>query len=137
MLDLAKDLVQLAVLAANISGTAEPDAVLAADRAANLQNLGIQRIRDVAHPADMMGIGEVEERQAKPSVQTAPSTGEERGPRVAGGGGPDVAPLGRNKQLRLLEERLNAALAGARQLVFLTGEAGLGKTTLVEAFLLC
>jgi predicted ATPase/type II secretory pathway predicted ATPase ExeA len=45
-----------------------------------------------------------------------------------------VAPVGREGEMAYLHERLERALRGARQVVFVTGEAGLGKTTLVDAF---
>jgi DNA-binding winged helix-turn-helix (wHTH) protein/predicted ATPase len=47
------------------------------------------------------------------------------------------APLlvGRQRELHHLHNWWDAALTGARQLVFVTGEPGIGKTTLVEAFL--
>ena len=43
--------------------------------------------------------------------------------------------VGRESELAGLHARLKRALAGERQLVFVTGEPGIGKTTLVEAFL--
>ncbi len=43
--------------------------------------------------------------------------------------------VGRDQELGRLQEALEAALAGERRAVFVTGEAGAGKTTLVEAFL--
>ncbi len=43
--------------------------------------------------------------------------------------------VGRTTPLGVLGAALAAALAGTREVVFVTGEAGLGKTTLVEAFL--
>jgi predicted ATPase len=43
--------------------------------------------------------------------------------------------VGRESELALLRERLARALGGQRQLVFVTGEPGIGKTALVEAFL--
>jgi DNA-binding winged helix-turn-helix (wHTH) protein/predicted ATPase len=43
--------------------------------------------------------------------------------------------VGRDAELARLHERLGAALNGERQLVFVTGEPGIGKTALVEAFL--
>ena len=43
--------------------------------------------------------------------------------------------MGRAAELSRLHHWLQQALGGTRQLVFVTGEAGLGKTTLVEAFL--
>lgn len=43
--------------------------------------------------------------------------------------------VGREAELALLQERLGRALRGERQVVFVSGEAGIGKTTLVDAFL--
>jgi DNA-binding winged helix-turn-helix (wHTH) protein len=50
---------------------------------------------------------------------------------------PASLPLlaGRARELDALHGALASALTGVRQLLFVTGEAGLGKTTLVEAFL--
>ena len=45
-----------------------------------------------------------------------------------------VGLVGRSGELELLEERLARALRGERQVVFVTGEAGAGKTALVEHF---
>jgi DNA-binding winged helix-turn-helix (wHTH) protein len=45
-----------------------------------------------------------------------------------------VPPVGRAAELLRLHTWLANARSGLRQLVFVTGEAGLGKTTLVEAF---
>src|SRR5215510_12469343 len=42
---------------------------------------------------------------------------------------------GRAAELETLQHGLATALTGARQLLFVTGEAGLGKTTLVDVFL--
>jgi DNA-binding winged helix-turn-helix (wHTH) protein/predicted ATPase len=43
--------------------------------------------------------------------------------------------IGREVELRQLHGWLQKALSGERQIVFVTGEAGIGKTALVEAFL--
>ncbi len=43
--------------------------------------------------------------------------------------------LGRAAELRRLEKAFHEARGGERQLVFVTGETGIGKTALVEAFL--
>jgi DNA-binding winged helix-turn-helix (wHTH) protein/predicted ATPase len=43
--------------------------------------------------------------------------------------------VGRDAELTQLHTLLGKALTGERQLVFITGEAGIGKTTLVDAFL--
>jgi predicted ATPase len=45
-----------------------------------------------------------------------------------------VSPVGREEELTCLHTWLAQARTGVRQVVFITGEAGLGKTTLVEAF---
>jgi DNA-binding winged helix-turn-helix (wHTH) protein/tetratricopeptide (TPR) repeat protein len=62
--------------------------------------------------------------------------------REGGGAGRDVsepsAPatlVGRQAELARLDELLNRALKRQRQLVFVTGEPGIGKTALVEAFI--
>ncbi len=47
----------------------------------------------------------------------------------------DTETVGRESELRQLFEHLSKARAGFRQLVFVTGDAGMGKTTLVETFL--
>ncbi|HST09000.1 MAG TPA: AAA family ATPase [Terriglobales bacterium] len=46
-----------------------------------------------------------------------------------------VAVLGRETELDRIRSWLNRALTGERQTVFVTGEAGIGKTTLVQALL--
>jgi DNA-binding winged helix-turn-helix (wHTH) protein len=48
---------------------------------------------------------------------------------------PRGALVGRDTVLAQLKDRLTSALAGQRQLVFLSGEAGIGKTTVLDAFL--
>jgi DNA-binding winged helix-turn-helix (wHTH) protein len=59
-------------------------------------------------------------------------------------GVPDVAPaasrpappiVGRDAELARLDRHLELALSGRRQIVFVTGDAGIGKTTVVETFL--
>jgi DNA-binding winged helix-turn-helix (wHTH) protein/tetratricopeptide (TPR) repeat protein len=46
-----------------------------------------------------------------------------------------IRVLGREAELAKMGLLLDKALAGERQIVFVTGEAGIGKTTVVEAFL--
>lgn len=43
--------------------------------------------------------------------------------------------VGRNESLEILHQCMDKALTGTRQLVFVTGEPGIGKTSIVEAFL--
>jgi DNA-binding winged helix-turn-helix (wHTH) protein/tetratricopeptide (TPR) repeat protein len=62
----------------------------------------------------------------------APRTRKAQVPAAAEPRGPLV---GRDAVLAQLEDRLARALAGQRQLVFLSGEAGIGKTTVLDAFL--
>lgn len=52
-----------------------------------------------------------------------------------GGATPSSKLVGRDAELARLRARLARALDGQRQLVFVAGEAGIGKTALVEAFL--
>jgi DNA-binding winged helix-turn-helix (wHTH) protein/predicted ATPase/type II secretory pathway predicted ATPase ExeA len=49
--------------------------------------------------------------------------------------GATPAMVGRNAELARLRSAFAKASLGARQIVFLNGEAGIGKTTIVEAFL--
>ena len=49
--------------------------------------------------------------------------------------GPSPTMVGRDAELARLDALFERAAGGRRQLVFVTGEAGIGKTTLVEAFL--
>jgi predicted ATPase/DNA-binding winged helix-turn-helix (wHTH) protein len=48
---------------------------------------------------------------------------------------PAVSVLGREKAMAAVSDCLEKALGADSQIVFVTGEAGIGKTTLVEAFL--
>jgi DNA-binding winged helix-turn-helix (wHTH) protein len=49
--------------------------------------------------------------------------------------GPPANFVGRREELARLHRALERALRGERQVVFVTGEAGIGKTALVDAFL--
>ena len=60
----------------------------------------------------------------EPSAE-APPEAEPSGPGLV---------VGRDADLRRLEEALRRALAGHRAMVFVTGEPGMGKTTLIERF---
>ena len=48
---------------------------------------------------------------------------------------PTVCAVGREAQLLMLRQSLDKAASGKRQIVFVTGEPGIGKTTVVDAFL--
>jgi DNA-binding winged helix-turn-helix (wHTH) protein/predicted ATPase len=74
-------------------------------------------------------VGAIEEREHLPADVTAPPSGSlQSAVRSA------VSPVGREEELTRLHAWLAQARSGVRQVVFVTGEAGLGKTTLVEAF---
>jgi DNA-binding winged helix-turn-helix (wHTH) protein/predicted ATPase len=64
-------------------------------------------------------VGEVKRDRMLPPVQPPPAR----------------TLVGRDRELGRLQGALEAALSGERRTVFVTGEAGVGKTTLVEAFL--
>src|SRR5215471_11304826 len=53
----------------------------------------------------------------------------------SGSSATEIRVLGREAELAKMRNWLHVALAGDRQVVFVTGEAGIGKTTLVQAFL--
>jgi DNA-binding winged helix-turn-helix (wHTH) protein len=63
---------------------------------------------------------------------TAPRT---RVPRLAAAADVRTALVGRDALLAQLDQRLERARAGQRQLVFLSGEAGIGKTAVLDTFL--
>jgi Cdc6-like AAA superfamily ATPase len=48
---------------------------------------------------------------------------------------PAPALVGRNRELNILEQVLEAGCAGSPQIVFVTGEAGIGKTSLLAELL--
>ncbi|MBI3800645.1 MAG: AAA family ATPase [Deltaproteobacteria bacterium] len=75
---------------------------------------------------------------------SVPSSESESWERLSGTSGEQLAPdnwqlttrlVGRGTELRQLEGWLEKALRGERQFVFVTGEPGIGKTTVVNAFL--
>ena len=79
---------------------------------------------------------------AAPSfIETVPRRGyrfiapRARQAKVPAAADPREALVGRDGVLAQLEDRLTRARAGQRQLVFLSGEAGIGKTTVLDAFL--
>ncbi|HLX38571.1 MAG TPA: winged helix-turn-helix domain-containing protein, partial [Candidatus Binataceae bacterium] len=51
------------------------------------------------------------------------------------GAAPKAAPIGRDGEIARLRSALLKASTGARQVILLSGEAGIGKSTLLEAFL--
>ena len=69
--------------------------------------------------------------QAPTSRSTSPGIGWEGGSQPAG----KPRPVGRRRELAELDKGFASALAGRGLLACVTGEPGLGKTTLVESFL--
>ncbi len=51
-----------------------------------------------------------------------------------GSGGSRQPVVGRQAEINMLREAFFKAMAGQRQIVFVTGEAGIGKTTLIDLF---
>jgi DNA-binding winged helix-turn-helix (wHTH) protein len=65
----------------------------------------------------------------------SPVESPETSPRVLTGASRSGPMVARDTELSRLRDHLAAARAGSRQTVFVTGEAGIGKTTLIDAFL--
>src|SRR5262245_10671301 len=72
---------------------------------------------------------------AEPAAVVAAASHEESRPSAGAGSRQPGTLVGREAELARLHARLAAALSGQRQLVFVTGEPGIGKTAVVEAFL--
>jgi predicted ATPase len=73
-------------------------------------------------------VGAVEERTA---ASTPPRTASHQGLTAID---PPATLVGRDTELAQLYQRYAAACQGRRQVVFVTGEVGIGKTTLVDTF---
>jgi predicted ATPase len=87
------------------------------------------RIIETAHRRGYRFIAEI----VKPRTTGAKQEILDRHIQVPGFGGYQF--VGRLSELRQMRQYLEAAMSGVRQLVFVTGEQGIGKTALVEAFL--
>jgi DNA-binding winged helix-turn-helix (wHTH) protein/tetratricopeptide (TPR) repeat protein len=74
-------------------------------------------------------VGAVEERTAASAPLLAPVL-----PQVSATAGAPTVLVGRAAELAHLQQWYTAACQGRRQVVFVTGEVGIGKTTLVDAF---
>jgi DNA-binding SARP family transcriptional activator/predicted ATPase len=77
--------------------------------------------------------------QQDPSLEIAPlldATAVRRAPTVRESTAPHitVSPPGRERELAHLGRLLEEAVGGERRLVFVTGQAGIGKTTIIESF---
>src|SRR5262245_54488552 len=102
---------------------------------------------DVAVTEDVvrLSIGELrgvfgDARSAPRFIETVPrrgyrfvaTLGEAIGAAMARAGDPDVVVVGRGSERAELLAWMGATMSGSRQVGFVTGEAGIGKTTLVE-----
>jgi DNA-binding winged helix-turn-helix (wHTH) protein/predicted ATPase len=85
-----------------------------------------QRVIRTLHGRGYRFLAPVQEQPA--TAGTSPAAAPLPAPREA------AAPAGRAAELGRLGRWYDLAAQGRRQLVFVTGEAGIGKTTLVEAF---
>ncbi|WP_431923556.1 BTAD domain-containing putative transcriptional regulator [Micromonospora wenchangensis] len=123
---LRESLHELLVLALHRAGRrAEAAAAWRAARDTLRAELGVEPGAALArlHPA-VSG-----EPHGEPDARTAAGAG-----RAAGHGGPAVAdPPGREAELRLLRELVGAVVAGRGAAVWVEGEPGIGKTSLLRA----
>ena len=87
-----------------------------------------------AAPLQGLGVrGQGSEREQRREVEISHSRKLSEPPPVPR---PPPPPLvGRETELAQLHQWLDKAMRGERQIIFVTGEAGIGKTTVVEAFL--
>lgn len=83
-----------------------------------------------AHRRGYRFIGEVVQQQPASPLNWNSVDSRYPDPDLSGG-----QLVGRTAELTQLRQNLEKALSGARQVVFVTGEQGIGKTTLVDAFL--
>ena len=85
----------------------------------NLEDLGFQAFKGVTEPVKVFCVKGAIERYASRNQR-----------------GSDEVPLlvGRDDEIGLLKRRWQQSMEGAGQVVFITGEAGIGKSALVEGF---
>ena len=94
------------------------------------------RYIETVHRRGFRFIGPIAPAAAFPSGPRAPGAERDAGFEAAPNDQPKAPTLvGREAELGRLRELLGRAVAGQRQVVFVTGEAGIGKTALVERFL--
>lgn len=112
-------------VAARLQGLAEPDAVVLSAATLRLVQ-GVFVTRDLGNCA-LKGVGEVHAfRALRPSGMRS---------RLDVAAAADLTPLvGRDQELGLLEDRFAQVCEGWGQVVLISGEAGIGKSRLVQAF---
>ena len=96
------------------------------------------RYIQTAHRRGYRFVADVGDQGFTAAQAHAPSGDEAAERASSSGASPQSAPheiLGRDSELSKLRALLHRALDGERQVVFVTGEAGIGKTTLVSALL--
>jgi DNA-binding winged helix-turn-helix (wHTH) protein/predicted ATPase len=96
-----------------------------------------RRLIQTVHGRGYRFIAPVEEHVAieRAPHDTSAAVSNTSAPLLALAASRTVQSVGRQAELEQLHHWLQQALSGARQVVFVTGEAGLGKTTLLETFL--
>ncbi|MFT5042318.1 MAG: class 3 adenylate cyclase/predicted ATPase, partial [Hyphomicrobiaceae bacterium] len=112
-------------VAARIQSIAAPDTVVVSAATHRLlgnqfesENLGQHRLKGVAEPMTAYRIS---------------GESSNRGAHVGSGGEPPTTLVGRTAELGQLKEALAAAVAGHGRTVLMVGEAGIGKTRVVQA----
>lgn len=130
------------VLDAVWPGTFVGDAVLKDSirqlREALGDNAGSPSYIETAHRRGYRFIGKLAQpAMEKKSSPSAGGSASQLSPNIDTPGSPTstVPVLGREAELAKMRGWLDRVLAGERQTVFVTGEAGIGKTTVVQAFL--
>jgi hypothetical protein len=111
--------------------------------ALSYEDLGEQSVKNIAEPVRVYRVRWEAAGDATPAPTPTPPIASSQHPVASSPSVPPApstqhpAPLlvGREPELAQLYGWLDKALYGERQLVFVTGEPGIGKTTLVEAFL--
>ena len=111
-------------IAARLQGLAEPDTIVISEATSHLihgyfvcQPLGAPALKGVAQPLQVYRV--MQESGAQTRLDVVPPRG--------------LTPLvGRDEEVALLERRWDQAAAGMGQVVLLSGEAGIGKSRLVQ-----
>jgi len=96
---------------------------------------GAPRFIETAHRRGYRFIGEIK-KGADTQVKDVEIRSQSAGPNPRSGDqNYSQRVVGRNEALAWMERCLDKVLAGERQTIFVTGEAGVGKTALIDAFL--
>ena len=93
------------------------------------------RLIETVHRRGYRLIGRVTVTAALPNAPRLAPSGPSPAQHVSRSGTGSDHPVGRGADLERLRGWLTTSRGGTRQVVFVTGEAGVGKTTLVDAFI--